>query len=216
MPSLRHTFHSNTLASPSDCATARQRLLQRQVLFHAALGVAVAQPVAQPLPPALLADALWVGGHVRVGWPPAFLSLHHSFHAVWPGSRREHATARASSNGANFARLLDVAAAKPVLVHPALPPGVLVGGVWVRGTTTLGGRMPSLHHTRHSVELARLRDCATIRASSKGRNLPILSAIGGGAVTLGSDVDRVSMCLFFWRRSRQCRSGRGSCLLESR
>ena len=109
------------------------------------------------LPPAVLAGGVWVGGHV--GRPPAFLAPHDTHLPLFRAGQVERpCEGQCLAERRKFARLLDAAAAQPVLSAPTLPPAVLEGRSGRRGT--LGGHMPSLHHFLHSNWLASPRDRA--------------------------------------------------------
>ena len=83
------------VAGQSERPRHAQRLVKRQkVLFTLVAGP---QPVSPTLPPVVLVDPVWAGGHV---WRAP--SLPHTFHSVELASRRDCTTARASLNGRNL------------------------------------------------------------------------------------------------------------------
>ena len=169
MPSLHHCCYLNRLASPRDCAMARA-LPKGKGSFAWVAWLPAPRQCLHPCHLPSLEILFGFEGTLRGRIP----SLHHTFHAVWLASMRDHATASASLNDPQEHLRAPVASAQSVDGHT--PPcrrwlarscrPCLFG---VEGT--LRGHMPSSHHPFHPVELARLRDCATARASPDGRNL---------------------------------------------
>ena len=117
-----------SLAGQAEGPRGGQGLLKRQELLCLRLLVAGAEPVAPPLPPAVLVDIVWPGGHV--GWTHACLAPRlPPCPAGHPGRAEGLRHGQRLPKRQELLRAgLGVAGAEPVA--PPLPPAVLVGAVW--------------------------------------------------------------------------------------